>query len=73
MKTDKNLFLYLLTYCTLAIDICLSALNSIAQPLLLLKNNQTSFGHPQLMPVYNFPGKNQHDLTGSVFDGAISK
>lgn len=53
MKTDKNLFLYLLTHCTLAIDHCLSALNSIAQPHLLLKNKQAAQGHPQLMPEYN--------------------
>jgi hypothetical protein len=54
MKTDKNLVLYLLTHCTLAIVTCLSALkNSIAQPHLLLENKQAFPGKLQLKPVYN--------------------
>jgi len=55
MKTDKNLFLYLLNHCTLAVAIRLSALNtSIAQPLLLQKNKQAFPGNLPPMPVYNF-------------------
>lgn len=55
MKTDKNLFLYLLNSYTLAIVIRLSAfINSIAQPLLLQKNKQVFPGNLPLMPVSNF-------------------
>jgi hypothetical protein len=67
MKTDKNLFLYLLNHCTLAIVIRLSALNnSIAHPYLLQKNKQVFPGNLPLMQCMILERK-QRGTAGLVF------